>query len=97
MRRVTLAVLLAAVLCVAAATVIACASNPADDAEQQKQECFANEQRIKMAIDLIHADSGIYPDVGLVVSKLQTKCPVGGTYSFEEKTDVVSCSAHGHP
>ena len=97
MRRYAVTVLLAVALCASATTVVACASNPADVAEQQKQECFANEQRIKMAIDLVHADSGIYPDVGLVVSKLQVKCPVGGTYSFEENTDIVNCSAHGHP
>ena len=30
-------------------------------------------------------------------TQIKTSCPDGGTYSFDEKTDTVSCSVHGHP
>lgn len=80
----------------AAVGVVGCAPSKADVAAQQKQLCFANERQIKTAIDLVHADSGLYPDIGTVVTKLQLKCPAGGTYSFDQNTDTVSCSVHGH-
>ncbi len=96
-----MAVMLAAVLCVAlgagGAVLSGCSPSKVDVTAQQKQECFDNQSKIKMAIGLVHADSGIYPDVASVVKELDVKCPAGGTYSFDEKTDTVSCSVHGHP
>ena len=65
-------------------------------ADLAKQECFANQARIKGMFDLFYADSGEYPPIGIVVEKLGVKCPSGGKYSFDAKTVTVSCSVHGH-
>jgi hypothetical protein len=74
----------------------ACAPSKADLAAQQRDQCFANEAQIKMAMDLVHADTGFYPDIKDTVAKLGLKCPSGGTYTFDPNTDTVSCSVHGH-
>ena len=74
-----------------------CAPSKVEVAAQQKQACFANQRQIKTAIGIVHADSGIYPDVATVVAKLGLKCPSGGTYSFDPDTDTLTCSIHGHP
>ena len=79
------------------AVLAGCAPSKAQVAEQDRQQCFANEQQIKMAMDAVYADSDIYPNVADVVAKLGVKCPDGGTYSFDPNTDTVSCSVHGHP
>lgn len=86
---------LALMLC--AVALLACSPSKQQVAEQQRQECFANEQRIKTAMDLVHADSGFYPDVQDAAAKLGAKCPAGGTYVFDPNTDTVSCSVHGRP
>jgi len=75
----------------------ACGPSKADIAAQQKQECFDNESRIKTAMDLVHADTGFYPNVADAVRELGAKCPGGGTYTFDPNTDTVSCTVHGHP
>jgi hypothetical protein len=64
-------------------------------AAQQKQECLANQKRIKLATDLVNADTGIYPDIASVVQQLRAVCPAGGAYSFDATTDTVSCTVHG--
>jgi hypothetical protein len=61
-----------------------------------KQECFANQAKIRDMFDLFYADSGEYPPIGIVVQKLGITCPSGGTYTFDAKTVAVSCSVHGH-
>ena len=91
------AVLVAVLLILAGLGLAACGSSKADIAAQNKEQCFAYEKQIKMAMDIVHADSGIYPDVNDAASKLGAKCPSGGTYSFDPNTDTVSCSVHGHP
>ena len=93
-RRLALA---AAVLLIVALGPIACSPSKAQLAAQNKEQCFAYEKQIKMAMDIVHADSGIYPSVQDTASKLGAKCPSGGTYSFNPQTDTVSCSIHGHP
>ena len=65
-------------------------------ADVAKQECFANQAKIKTMFDVFYADSGEYPPIGIVVQKLGVKCPSGGTYRFDPKTLTVSCSVHGH-
>ena len=72
-----------------------CGPSKADVAAQQQQECFANMRQIKLATDLVNADTGVYPDISDTVDKLSVKCPSGGTYSFDPATDSVSCSVHG--
>jgi hypothetical protein len=94
-RRIMFAVL-AMILCTTVA-LSACAPSKEKVAEQQRQECFSNEQKIKTAMDLEHADSGFYPDVNAVAKALGVKCPSGGTYIFDPNTDTVSCTVHGHP
>jgi hypothetical protein len=90
--------LLLALLCVLALSGCAAPkATPAETIAQGREQCFANEKQITMALDLVNADSGIYPDVTDVVKKLGVKCPDGGTYSFDSATNVVSCSVHGHP
>jgi hypothetical protein len=96
MTRRVLLVALAALL-LAAIALTACAPSKEKVAEQQRQECFANEQRIKTAMDLVHADTGFYPNVSDAADKLGLKCPAGGTYVFDPNTDTVSCSVHGRP
>jgi len=93
MRRTAVIVLLL-FLAIAA---VACGPSKVEVAAQQKQECFANEQRIKLAINLVNADTGVYPDIKNVLAQLDATCPAGGTYSFDPNTDTVSCSIHGHP
>ncbi|MDR3685511.1 MAG: hypothetical protein P4L93_00905 [Coriobacteriia bacterium] len=88
---------LAVVLALAALSVVACGPSKAEIAQQQKDECFATMSQMKLAIDLVNADTGVYPDVASVVAQLHAKCPSGGTYSFDPNTNVVSCSVHGHP
>ena len=79
------------------AVLSGCGPSKAQLAEQNRQQCFANEQQIKMAMDAVYADSDIYPSVADVVAKLGIKCPDGGTYTFDPNTNTVSCSVHGHP
>jgi hypothetical protein len=95
-RRIVLGALAAALL-VAVLGVSGCGPSKAEVAAQQRDECFATESRIKTAMDLVHADSGVYPNVADAVRELAAKCPAGGTYSFDPDTDTVSCSVHGHP
>jgi hypothetical protein len=77
--------------------VTACSPSKAQVAAQHQQQCFNNEHQTKLAIDLVHADSGVYPDVKNVVAELKLRCPDGGTYSYDPNTDIVTCSVHGHP
>ena len=84
-------------LSAAASGLLGCGPSKAQIAAQQKQECFDNQSRIKMAVDLVYADTGIYPSVTDAASKLGAKCPAGGTYTFDPGTDTVSCTVHGHP
>ena len=95
--RAVLALLTACLLLATAAGLVACGPSKADIAAQHKQECFDNEARIKTAMDLVHADTGFYPDITDAASKLGAKCPDGGTYTFDPNTDTVSCTVHGHP
>ena len=90
-------VLLALLVSAVSVGVVGCAPSKAAVAAQQREQCFANERNIGMAMGAIHADSGIYPDVQDAASKLGAKCPAGGTYTFDQDTAVVSCSIHGHP
>lgn len=85
--------LVAVLICSA---LVACAPSKAEVAAQQKDQCLANERQIKTAIDLVNADTGVYPDINDVVAKLHVKCPSGGTYSFDPNTNTVTCSVHGH-
>jgi hypothetical protein len=94
-RRIVALALLGALVLALAATVGGCAPSAADVAAQHKEQCFANQRQIKMAIGLVNADSGLYPDINNVVAELKVKCPDGGTYAFDQKTATVSCSVHG--
>ena len=99
-RRGMVAALLLAVVVAGAVGLAGCAGGKADPAASvaaNKEQCFANMRQIKMAMDLIYADAGIYPSVTDSAKKLDVKCPSGGTYSFDSAKDVVSCSVHGHP
>jgi hypothetical protein len=91
------ALVLIATLALAALTAVACAPSKAAIAAAHKDECFANEAKIKTAMNLVNADTGFYPKISDAVRELHVSCPDGGTYSFDEKTDTVSCSVHGHP
>jgi hypothetical protein len=97
-RRVTRAILSAA-LAVALVLVLGlasgCGPSKAQLAAQHRDECFANQREIKQAIDLEHADSGVYPSISDVLRVVHVSCPDGGTYSFDPNTDTVSCSIHG--
>ena len=97
MRRSCAALALLLCLLLFASCLVACGPSKADVAAQQRQQCFDNQSRIKMAMDLVHADTGIYPDVNDAASKLGVKCPAGGAYTFDPNTDTVSCTVHGHP
>ena len=97
MRKRIGALVLVAVLAVAALTAAGCGPSKAAVAAEHRDRCFANEAQIKTAINLVYADTGVYPTMADVLSKLHVTCPDGGTYSFDEKTDTVSCSVHGHP
>ena len=91
---------LALVICLLLAgafALTACGPSKAEVAAQQKQDCFATESRIKTAMDLVHADTGFYPNVADAVRELGATCPAGGTYTFDPNTDTVSCTVHGHP
>lgn len=74
----------------------ACAPS-APSAADQKAACFGNEKVIAAEMNLFYDDAGIYPPISDVVSKLHLKCPSGGTYTFDAKTNTVSCSVHGRP
>jgi hypothetical protein len=89
-RNRTIALLIALVLVLAMA---ACSSAPsvADD----KAACINNERLIKSAMGLFNADSGLNAPISDVVDKLHLKCPVGGTYSYDATSGVVSCTVNG--
>jgi hypothetical protein len=76
--------------------VAACAPTRPTAAEL-KERCVTNEKLIGMEMKLFYADSGIYPPIATVVSTMKRECPSKGTYAFDEKTGVVTCSVHGHP
>ena len=97
MRRVSAPLALLFLLVLVVFGLTACGPSKADIAAQQKQDCFANESRVKTAMDLVHADTGFYPNVADAVRELSAKCPAGGTYTFDPNTDAVSCTVHGHP
>lgn len=84
-----------AALMLGLAAVVACAPSKAEVAAQQRDECYGTMRQISMAMNLEHADSGVYPDIASVVKTLGAKCPSGGTYSFDPNTGTVSCSVHG--
>ena len=93
-RRFVLGVL--GVMC--ACVLAACGPSAAQVAAQQKAECFNHESQILTAINLVHADTGVYPDIASVLKQLPSaKCPSGGTYTFDPNTDTVTCSVHGKP
>jgi hypothetical protein len=69
----------------------------APSAADLKAKCFSNETLIAAEMKLFYADAGIYPPIATVVEKTHLTCPSGGTYSFDEKTGIVTCSIHGHP
>ena len=96
-RRLAVASLVLCLLLAVAGSLAACGPSKAEVAAQQKQDCFATESRIKTAMDLVHADTGFYPNVADAVRELGAKCPTGGTYTFDPNTDTVGCSVHGHP
>jgi hypothetical protein len=93
--RAALAIALASAVLMAGLALSGCGPSKADVSAQQRDECFANQKRIKLATDLVNADTGIYPDIASVVAQLKAVCPSGGAYSFDPKTDTVSCSVHG--
>ena len=90
----TRTVLIVAIVLAVAIVLSGCAP-AAPSAAATKDACFRNMALIHTEIDLFHADSGVYPPLADVVKQLGSKCPSGGAYAFDEKTDVVSCSIHG--
>jgi hypothetical protein len=94
-RRFAALALIGVVTLALAAVASGCGPSPGEIAAQHKAQCFANQRQIKMAIDLVNADSGIYPDVQNVVKELKVSCPDGGIYAFDPNTNTVSCSIHG--
>jgi hypothetical protein len=94
-RKLAMALVLALALCLVLAFAAGCGPSKAEVAAQHRDECFANQRQIKQAIDLEHADSGIYPSIGDVLRVMHVTCPDGGTYTFDPNTDTVSCSVHG--
>jgi hypothetical protein len=86
-------VTVAALTCVALLT--ACSPSKEQVAADQRDKCFANQLKIKVAIDAVHADTGVYPDLNDVIKQLDAKCPGGGTYSYDAGTGAISCSVHG--
>jgi ABC-type phosphate transport system substrate-binding protein len=96
MGRRTVKAVLVVTLVLALLALVACTAG-VSTAEQQKQKCFANQTLITTAMHLFIADSGVVPPIQTVVEKLNASCPASGTYSYDEKTGVVSCSVHGHP
>lgn len=93
MRRVVLATM-AVLLGVALLAGAGCGPQ-APTAAELKQQCFDNQLRIKQAEDLMFSDSQLYAPIGDVTSKINAKCPSGGTYTFDTTTDKVTCSVHG--
>jgi NaMN:DMB phosphoribosyltransferase len=92
-RCVRVATLVALALTIAA--LLGCSPTKTDVAAEQKATCFANQKQALMAINVVHADAGIYPDIADVTTKMGLKCPAGGTYTFDPATDLVTCSVHG--
>ncbi len=88
---------IAAILVLTMALGVAACAPAAPSAAELKAQCFQNQTLIAAEMNLFNADSGMYPPITTVVEKMNLKCPSGGTYSFDEKTLVVSCSVHGHP
>lgn len=86
---------LVATIVLSVAIALAGCAQAGSNAAATKDECFRNMALIQTEMNLFHADSGIYPPLADVVKQLGSKCPSGGTYSFDEKTGVVSCSIHG--
>jgi hypothetical protein len=87
---------LVAVACAMALSVGSLGCSPAKpDAAAQKAQCFQNMQLVGMEMKLFLADTGEYPPLSTVLQKMGRRCPSGGTYSFDEKTGVLSCSIHG--
>jgi hypothetical protein len=86
-------VLVAALAC--GALLTACSPSKEQIAAEQRDQCFANQLKIKVAIDAVNADTGVYPDLNDVIDKLDAQCPGGGTYSYNAETGAVDCSVHG--
>lgn len=80
---------------VSSALVTSCGPSKEQVAADQRDRCFANQLKIKVAIEAVHADTGIYPDLNDVIAQLDAKCPGGGTYSVNANTGAVTCSVHG--
>ena len=66
-------VLVAALAC--GALLTACAPSKEQIAAEQRDQCFANQLKIKVAIDAVNADTGVYPDLNDVIGKLDVECP----------------------
>ena len=74
----------------------ACGQSKAQIEAANKDLCFSHMRQIRMAMDVIYADSDEYPSVTDAAAKLGFTCPDGGKYSFDPNTNTVSCSIHGH-
>jgi hypothetical protein len=80
---------------VALATAAAGCSPSISAADGASAQCRANRAAIKQMFDLFYEDSGEYPPMDIVLQKMDRRCPSGGTYTFDEGTDKVTCSVHG--
>jgi hypothetical protein len=95
--RCLLAVAITAALACALLSAAGCGSGSHGPSEAEKTAaCAENQVHIKQMMDLFYADAQEYPPIATVVDKLHVTCPDGGTYTFDEQTDAVSCSVHGH-
>ena len=95
MKRLVLVILLCAVL-----GLVGCGPkvSAADKlAAEQRAQCFQNQGVVLQTMKLFYADSGTYPPMDIVLSKIKASCPAGGKYTFSETTEKVSCSIHGSP
>jgi hypothetical protein len=66
-------------------------------AAEQKAQCFQNQGVVLQTMKLFYADTGTYPPIDDVLSKIKASCPAGGKYTFSETTEKVTCSIHGSP
>jgi hypothetical protein len=93
-RRASLALLMLAALSLGAMALSGCTSTAQIEAEQ-RDECYATQARIQAEMDQVHRAKGAYPDIGTLVTRLNVKCPTGGTYEFDPVAEKVLCTKHG--
>ena len=89
-----MAALVFAAVALGAMTLSGCTTTAQIEAEQ-RDACFATQTKIKAEMDRVNDAKGAYPDIDRLVSGLNVRVSLGGSFEFDPIAEKVSCTKHG--